>query len=104
MIQNVSKGPRNSPTLDELVSVLSNMPLPYAAIDPPARPRKLVPMDLPDSIACRARYRRMDSGMSLQSPPSSMLFFAMFFILARLGPVSVLSKKSVLDPFASYLF
>jgi hypothetical protein len=41
-------------------------------------------MDLPDSIACRARYLRMDSGMSLQSSPFSMLFFAMFLIFARL--------------------
>ena len=33
-----------------------------------------------------------------------MLFFAMFFILARLDRVSVLSKDSVFQPFSSYLF
>jgi hypothetical protein len=62
--------------------VLRSMPLPYGK--PPVRPRKLLPIDLPDSIAWRARYRRMDSGMSLQSSPFSMLFLAMFFIFARL--------------------
>lgn len=64
------------------MSVLRSMPLPYGM--PPARPRKLVPIDLPDSMAWRARYLRIDSGMSLQSSPFSMLFLAMFFILARL--------------------
>lgn len=64
--------------------MLRSMPLPYGM--PPVRPRKLLPIDLPDSIAWRARYRRMDSGMSLQSSPFSMLFLAMFFILARLYP------------------
>jgi hypothetical protein len=71
-----------SPTLDELVSVLRSIPLPYGI--PAARPRKLVPIDLPDSMACSARYLRIDSGMSLQSSPFSMLFFAMFLIFARL--------------------
>lgn len=69
-------------TLELLASVLRSMPLPYGI--PPARPRKLVPIDLPDSIACRARYRRIDSGISLQSSPFSMLFLAIFLILARL--------------------
>lgn len=39
-------------------------------------------------MAWSARYRRIDSGMSLQSSPLSMLFLAMFFIFARLDDVS----------------
>lgn len=37
------------PTFAELVSVLRSMPLPYGM--PPVRPRKVLPIDLPDSIA-----------------------------------------------------
>jgi hypothetical protein len=60
-------------------------PLPYADMDPDRPSAKSRPIDFPDSMACRARYRRIDSGMSLQSSPLSMLFLAMFFIFARLS-------------------
>lgn len=83
----------HSPTFAELVSVLRSIPLPYAAIVPPLRPRKLAPIDLPDSMACSARYRLIDSGMSLQSSPFSILFFAMFFILARLEKHQSLAQQ-----------
>ncbi len=42
-------------------------------------------MLLPDSIACIARYCRIDSGIESMSSPLSRLFLAIILILARLG-------------------
>lgn len=72
---------RYIPTLLELDSEFMSIPLPYAKAPRPIRSR---PRPLPDSMACMARYRRIDSGISLQSSPLSMLFLARFFILALL--------------------
>jgi hypothetical protein len=77
--------------------------LPYG-VSPP-RPIKLPPKDFPDSIACMARYCRMDSGIASQSSPVSMLFLAKSFIFARLfhvstalEPVSHASNIPILEP------
>lgn len=83
------------PTLLGLVGSALNIisPLPYAAMVPAERPRKLLAKGLPDSIACMARYWRIDSGIASQSSPASMLFLVRSFIFARLRV-----PESVIEP------
>ena len=61
------------------------LPWPYGTR--PVRPKKAPPMPLPDSIACMAKYCRMDSGMESISSPVSRLFLASNLILARLSAI-----------------
>ena len=59
-----------------------SMPLPQGRS--PERPKKPPARPFPDSMACMARYWRIDSGIESRSSPFSRCFFARSLIFARL--------------------